>query len=374
MFNSNKEFTKKNKGGKMTYKCFNDKPVIQVVNPTRNYNIFFAIDENVVKPLSVSIASILINAHPDDTFNFYILCKQATKEMLDSLEYLQKIKTFSYKFEEIDINRFNDIKAEDAVNNSQAALYRFIIPELYIDIDKALYLDCDIVVTKSLYELYNIDLGTNYIGGVEDVHNGISFKSLKPLMYGGQYDPYFNTGVLLLNCKNLRDEHIPERFFALSQELNYKVYTQTDQDIINIICRGKKLILPLKFNLITAAYDNHNSSTYSRQEQQEAMDNPVILHYTFIFKPWKIENFPILHSHYQYWKYLKHTIYKDDYYKFRKALKHENKDISELKRNIEQNSVVVLIKDFSRLFKDIIRYFKLIRKRRIQKDFDHWTK
>lgn len=53
---------------------------------------------------------------------------------------------------------------------SKAAYFRLLIPELIREYDKCIYLDCDIIVHGDLKELYEIELGNNYLAGVKDCH------------------------------------------------------------------------------------------------------------------------------------------------------------------------------------------------------------
>lgn len=76
-----------------------------------------------------------------------------------------------------------------------------ILPE---DVKKVLYLDCNIVVARSLRDLWNTDI-TDYAAGA--VIDSGHFNEWRNKMVGiSVAEHYFNSGVLLVNvdywCKN----------------------------------------------------------------------------------------------------------------------------------------------------------------------------
>lgn len=99
--------------------------------------------------------------------------------------------------------------------------------------EKVIYLDADTMVNKDINRLYSIDISDYELAGVLDAM--------------GQYwiyPTYINSGVLLLNVKNLK------RTGGFDKALNYVLDHSSflvDQDAINKYCEHK-LYLPTKFN------------------------------------------------------------------------------------------------------------------------------
>ena len=164
--------------------------------------IFFATDNNFVQHLCVAIASILKNANEDDYFNFYILGNKLKQNDIKNIENLRKIKDFNLEIIEINDELFKRCKSPNYIN-SISTFFRYLIPVLKPELDKILYLDCDIVVKKSLKELYNTNIDNYYLAGVEDIHILCTESKLKPMF--AIDEPYLNAGVLLFNCKMMRD-------------------------------------------------------------------------------------------------------------------------------------------------------------------------
>ena len=47
------------------------------------------------------------------------------------------------------------------------------LAELLTEVNRIIYLDCDIVVNDSLSDLYNTDLEDNYVAGVIDIQRAM---------------------------------------------------------------------------------------------------------------------------------------------------------------------------------------------------------
>ena len=122
---------------------------------------------------------------------------------------------------------------------SMATYYRCmfsaILPD---DVEKVLYLDCDIVVLGDISEFWNTDL-TNYaVGCVEDIGYD-DMERYDTLKYDSKYS-YFNAGVLLINLKYWRDHKVDEQcvqyFLAYPERIRYN-----DQDLLNALLHKNKI-------------------------------------------------------------------------------------------------------------------------------------
>lgn len=135
-----------------------------------------------------------------------------------------------------------------------AAMYRFFIPQLLApDVEKAIYLDSDTVVNLDVNEFWKIELGDRPLGAIaESMTDSFCYKknaAVNPLIVNGivRYDDYFNSGVLLMNLKLLRDEsETLLRGIKFVAEQIQPVYM--DQDALNYLFAKTYLKLPAKFN------------------------------------------------------------------------------------------------------------------------------
>ena len=186
---------------------------------------------------------------------------------------------------------------------SPVSYYRYIIPELYPQLDKALYLDGDLVVNGSLEKLWDTDITDYLCAGAHDLW--VENINYKPQIGFSSDELYINAGVLLLNIPKMREEKIYEKLCETTISLGKQIQFQ-DQDIINIVCRGRVKELPERYNFTTENAIKH----------PEERDRAVIVHYTGKMKPWSIWDCPNPQSR-LYFDYLKKTPYKNDIWSYR---------------------------------------------------------
>lgn len=169
---------------------------------------------------------------------------------------------------------------------STVTYYRLFIAEILSKyINKALYLDCDMIVRHSLMPLWNIDLEGYALGAVYDtyedssVYNRLEYPSTRG---------YFNAGMLLVNLDYWRKNRVIDDFMAFMQNHHEKIKWH-DQDVLNTVFSDLKLLLPAKFNVQhSMLWKSPNDSFYThKSEIEEALNDPVILHFTGE-KPWKV--------------------------------------------------------------------------------------
>lgn len=117
---------------------------------------------------------------------------------------------------------------------AQLRLFADTIPELPY---KIIYLDTDTIVNGDLNELFKIDISDYELACVKDLYNWLN-------PYRWKVKKYFNSGVLLLNMKNIKKT----KLFKNARELvaNKKMISP-DQDALNFLVKSK-LMLPEKFN------------------------------------------------------------------------------------------------------------------------------
>jgi lipopolysaccharide biosynthesis glycosyltransferase len=109
-------------------------------------------------------------------------------------------------------------------------------------------------------------------------------------------EPYFNSGVLLIDMVEFRNSGVEEKLEAIKAAgLIPKLYY--DQDILNLIFRGRWTRLNWRFN------------TIDPWRAQQAM-GPYIIHYTGDQRPWHLVSLAPFHHMYR------HTMKNELFYRF----------------------------------------------------------
>ena len=139
-------------------------------------------------------------------------------------------------------------------SGGQGMLYRFAMGALLpSDVERVIYLDADTIVHMDIAKLWNVDMGNAIVAAVPDSVMAMMPQDLAPpVVKNGlvQQDKYFNSGVMLMDMKFLREhQHITDDVIAfLLQDEAYLEYP--DQDFLNCICAKSCLFLPIEYNLL----------------------------------------------------------------------------------------------------------------------------
>lgn len=256
-------------------------------------NVVYITDESYAMPTYVSLCSLLrnINYKIGLKYHIYIIAQKFKSSTKLCFEHIHK-ENVDIKIIEIkdDFEQFAILKKGFHV--STAAILKFKLPSLLKNIDKILYLDSDTIIQNDINELFYIDIENFYAGVVNDVKPLVKYKpnmlkKLNILNHAG----YFNSGMMLLNLKKMREDHIAEKLFQYrTEEKNYFM----DQDAFNVVIGGNVKYLDLKYNLLVTLENEFTLSEikkyYLVQEKYKSFtalaEDSVVIHYASKNKPW----------------------------------------------------------------------------------------
>lgn len=205
-------------------------------------DVAISIDDDYAKYCATTIRSILDNKNEADEIFFHILHGDVSDEKLAKLALFPNTKL--YKLDEGEYSPY--VRREKHVGFTPM-FYRLKLASILKDVKKVIYLDCDIVVLKSLSELNSIDISDYPIAAVPypaKFHKENFDRLGLPRVQG---DFYFNSGVVCMNLEKIRKENIENKFFEYLKE-NSQIIQFADQDTLNVVLQGKCLALDSKFN------------------------------------------------------------------------------------------------------------------------------
>lgn len=275
-----------------------------MVNDT--IHIAMASDDNYAHHLSVAICSILMNLSPDRKLCVYLLHEGLAEDTVSRLEQLKSVRQFDLEYINVDCEKFAPYKVIGSLYVSRLTYARFQLPYILGDLNKCIYLDCDILVRHDLSELWDILLPEySFLGAVEEPFGRHRNKDLGiPNSYS-----YFNAGVLLLNLMKLREIALEEKAFGYLEEKGSLLYA--DQDVLNALFYKTWFALPLKWNVHSTVYVLREINQYYRYNVQEIVnvfEEVAIAHFTQGRKPDSfISQSPFRK---EYWAYKKYTAWK----------------------------------------------------------------
>lgn len=169
---------------------------------------------------------------------------------------------------------------------TEAASFRLILPELLPEYDSIAYIDCDVIVRQDVGKLFReTDLGDNYLAAIYEAPIENQAERAKAL--GCDPNRYFNSGFLIMNLRQMREEKVSERLLDACR-VPYLEFP--DQDALNQVCQGRVLPLSPVYNGIRTFFIRKYKPDFVRQ-YSEALWNEVqengTIHYTG-GKPWNI--------------------------------------------------------------------------------------
>lgn len=231
--------------------------------------IVFSTDHNYVMPTCVTIHSLLTTAKPEVNYDINVIIdpnvseedKTILRKQVESdnsgsvIHFLEIGDTFSEGFEIRDISR--------------ACYNRLMIPWLLPQYEKVVYSDVDIIFTGDISDVYDFDLGSSLVAGVGGATwtRGIIKKYMNKI--GADAENYINSGFLLINADIQRKEDLRGRYLELSK----RKFIYQDQDIINLVCKGR-------ISKLSCNYNVSPSDFYDKKEGEAK-----VVHF-FGFKPW----------------------------------------------------------------------------------------
>ena len=249
----------------------------------KTVHLFFGIDDAFVEPMAVCALSIL-QANPDEQFIFHVIIDWISPDNLERLKQTALRHAMCIYLHFVDVSVFDSFSS--SVFYTKAIYYRLLMPYLLEeDIDRALYLDADILCLHGFSSLWTMRIQDYVLAAVEDqVPVGTHVKheadsSVERLRaLGIPCHWYFNSGVMLVNLPLWRQEKVFERVLSTLQQY-HKVFTLWDQDALNAVLHDNVLALEKKYNFMY--------SVCYVETPIPALEKISLLHYASRYKPWQ---------------------------------------------------------------------------------------
>ncbi len=251
--------------------------------------IFFAVDDTYLPIMAPAILSLGEKADPKRVYNIRVLHTGVNEEYKKMI--LESLTRKNIRIEFIDISKditqiFEKLHTRDYF--SRTTYYRLFIPGLFPNIDKALYIDCDIILNEDIGKLYDVEIGDNLVGAIPDAFvnsNGPLTNYAESRVGVDCVRHYFNAGILVMNLKEMRKWDTETLFKNLLDAVTFNI--AQDQDYLNVMCRGRVHYISDTWN-------------YMPIDGRVRIDCPNLIHYNLHYKPWHTDgvDFSDLFHHY----------------------------------------------------------------------------
>jgi lipopolysaccharide biosynthesis glycosyltransferase len=260
----------------------------------RNLNIIFTIDESYIQHFTVALISVIEN-NKDIGLNIFVIHDIADNKTLDNALAFFKTK-YGIHISSLIIKNSVFENYRMSLHFSKAVYFRLLIADIMPEeIDRALFLDSDLLVTGSLEVLLDLNFNDNFLYA-DSEYNTVGLDLLNEI--GLPAKTYFNAGVMLLNLKKWRVNHVSAGLISTAEKYMDKL-NWWDQDVLNIYFYNQWAQLPSGYN--------------ERNILKPLNELPAIIHFSGVSKPWQFFN---IHPYRNlYWDYLKLSPFKNNRYK-----------------------------------------------------------
>lgn len=283
------------------------------MNKKYRMNICTALDDNYAKYACVMLGSLFIN-NPDAEVYVYLLQNSLSEESLRILgelcrEYGNRIYSLSVDESKID----KRILTTD--NWGVEAAFRLQMMELLpADVDRLLYLDSDMIINKSIKELYHSEMGEKELICAVDMPLAIEAWDVYTKTHTKIYEHlvnekrYFNSGMIVFNVTVMREKYSLKSYMELAEKLDFQIFAP-DQDLLNMMHQNSVILVdPWKYNFFAGIGIDHG------YDYDMAKKEVSIIHFAGK-KPWNGGD----HIHHSieklWWDYALDTPYRDVFLK-----------------------------------------------------------
>lgn len=244
-------------------------------------HIVLAFDDNFWAPAFTVMRSICLSTHRRADLCFHLFHMPLSEEHVHDLKGVEREFGATIAWHPLEGSELFDFFVAGMPASAQwpkVVYARLLLADLLPpDIERAVYLDCDMLVRAPIEKLIEADLGGLPVGAVQD--------SLHPFIMGRRdmrqnvgifdtADPYFNSGMLVVDLEQWRAIDVKSEVAVIAGK-GWMDRLYYDQDVLNLVFRNRWQKLEWRWNCMDA------------NPAHEALD-PYILHFTGKNRPWAL--------------------------------------------------------------------------------------
>lgn len=246
-----------------------------------NIPVFIATDNAYAPFASTTIMSVMenTNAHVDFFILAYQICPQSQEKLNNLQDTYPHLKIH---FLDIDADMFKECRL--AKYTSPMIFARYLIPELFPSLKKAIYTDIDVIFADDIQKLYDENLADFPIGAVYNFIDSsrADFEAHRQNLNLDANHRFFWSGLLLMNPQKMHKDGSYHKL--MNATLRYEKFLKwPDLDAMNCVFGNNYQELHPKYIFIP-------------QKEQEMIDmgglyeqaalKPFIYHFAGPKKPW----------------------------------------------------------------------------------------
>lgn len=244
-----------------------EKKIIDIIIPS---------SDKYLPYVSALMVSALENINDNYRLSFHILTEDIKQETIRKNELLSRNYDFDIEYKYIDSSSNFELPFCIKTHIDSKIVYaKLIISSLFPQLDRAIILEGDMIVTGDLSELWNIDISNYAIAATKD-----AWYKCRPNF---EKEPYFNTGMFYAHLTKWREMEFEKKVAETIPTIELRF---PDQDLFNAILRNSVMIIDWCWNSATCVYESW-FNCLNEDEKKQMLENHKILHYIHQEKPWQ---------------------------------------------------------------------------------------
>lgn len=276
-------------------------------------NVVYSSSDIYSEICGVSLTSLFENNKDSKEINVFIIDNDISS--LNKERFVELAKSYSRNLTFLPKPNIEQLAHVDIYTGrwNIGTFFRLYLPSLLpANIDRVMYIDCDMIVRHSLEDIFNLDLKDKVVAGVDDCRSDLYRIDIGE--QPGQL--YINNGFMLVDLKKWREQNLEVEFTKYIAD-RYGDCTYMDQAPLNGVLGSQNLIYELeaKYNAQRIFFDfsykqllklRKPERHLSEEEYNEAVNDPVIVHFTPVFitgtRPWQKKDKHKFTSEYLHYK------------------------------------------------------------------------
>jgi len=266
----------------------------ELADPTCTVHVACCFDQKMELPFLVLASSLKRQLNGDRKV---VLHGVHSAPIAHDLAYFLELNsaTFELRLRHTE-NRFRDV-ANWPSHLTAASLLRLRLPSVLKDIDRVVYLDCDLVALRDITALYDTELLGFPLAACLDFwltgappfappgwDVGEWHKFLREVVRLADTKAYFNAGVMVMDLERFRDTGLSHAAEGFLEQTNYRT-PFVDQEALNHVIDGAFVRLDTRWNVLAGL----------------GHFDPWIIHYAGPYKPWSCEGRRITPWNQRFW-------------------------------------------------------------------------
>lgn len=276
-------------------------------------NIVYSSSETYAEICGISIVSLFENNKDAEDIRVFIIDNGISnlnkKRLLNTAVAYKRTIEFVNK---VDLDNLTHTHVYTGRWNVGTFFRLYLGSILPLDVERVIYIDCDVIIRHSLMDVYNLDMGDCVVAGVDDCRCDLYREDIG----SPKGSTYINNGFMVINLKRWREENLEPLFTQFISNRNGDC-TYMDQAPLNGVLCPRKQIYELEpiYNAQRIFFDfsykqllKLRKPEYHLSEGQynQALNDPIVVHFTPTFitgtRPWQKKDKHKFTHEYRYYK------------------------------------------------------------------------